>query len=108
MESWTASKLPRGRLKVALAGLSTSVCAVFLTVPELAENGRQATKNTDPTAVANRPAGRRTRASATIFMGSSEAEQGVTPAEQKAITRVKVISFDFVFISIMFCHNRRP
>src|SRR3989442_5999423 len=89
---------PKGRVKVALAGLTTSVLAVFLTLRDTTATGRLTTKKAAPIAVATRHAGRTTTVSAITTNGSrsSEAKLGVTPPKLSASTHTVVNSLVFM------------
>jgi len=83
---------PRGRLNVALAGLTTRAWAVFLTLLDAAAQGRARTNTAEPTTVATRQTGRTTRASAAASTGSvaSSAELETTPPRPTASTQIAV------------------
>src|ERR1035438_10038832 len=83
---------PTGRVNVALAGLTTSALAVFLTLLDNNAAGRATTNAAEPTTVATRQAGRTTRASATTSRGllSSDAELEATLPRPTANTQIVV------------------
>ena len=83
-----------GRVKVARAGASTSVLAVFFTLFDAAANGRAITKMALPTSVAAKQIGRTTSASAAVDMESARA-LGVVRPPMSARHRREMI---FVFI----------
>src|ERR1051326_2240626 len=87
-----------GRVKVALAGLTTRTSAVVLTLLEMAAIGQLTTKKTLPTIVATRQTGRTMTTSATTMAGSGRvwAKVELVAAKQKASTHKKVISFVFI------------
>jgi hypothetical protein len=88
---------PKGLVKVALAGVTTRAWAVFLVLRDIAENGRLATKNTEPTAVAAKQAGRMISMSVIINIpGSSVAKLELAVAKIRASRHV--VSLSLVFI----------
>src|SRR2546426_442111 len=97
---------PKGRVKVALAGLTTNVLAVFLTLLERAATGRLRTKTAEPITVAAKQAGRTTTVSAITVNGPlwSYARPGVAAPRLSASTQTEVNSL--VFISITIPHGR--
>src|SRR5947208_14913181 len=87
-----------GRVKVALAGLTTSTSAVVLTLLEMAAIGRLTTKKTLPIIVATRQTGRTMTTSATTMAGSGRVWATVefVGAKQKASTHKREMSFVFI------------
>ena len=88
---------PKGLVNVALAGVMTRAWAVFLVLWDMAANGRLATKNTEPTAVAAKQAGRTITMSVTIKIPcSSPAKLELAVAKSRASRHV--VSLSLVFI----------
>lgn len=80
-----------GRVKVARAGASTSVLAVFFTLLDAAANGRAITKMALPTTVATKHIGRTTSASAAVDMLSTARAPGVDRQPRSARHRRETI-----------------
>src|SRR5207249_8906927 len=88
---------PRGRVKVALAGVTTKASAVGFTLLEVAATGRLTTKKTLPTIVATKQSGRTTTASATTIAGS-----GVVSANVEVVLAIQTVTAQIIVISLVF------
>jgi hypothetical protein len=64
-------KSPNGRVKVALAGHTTSVCAVLSTLLDITAKGNATTNTVAPSTVARKQLGRATATSATTAIDLS-------------------------------------
>src|SRR5258705_11867608 len=87
---------PKGRVKVARAGLTTNARAVVLTLLEIAAIGRATTKNALPITVATKQAGRTRTTSATTLKGSGSSAPKLGLAQPIASTQRVVNSLVFI------------
>jgi hypothetical protein len=87
-------------VKVALAGDTTMVLAVFLMLFEVAATGRLTTKNNDPNMVTTRQAGRTTTVSVTTASGPSLAKVLAVPAHIIAAAHSAIKARFFIVRSV--------
>src|SRR4051794_33431735 len=91
-------KSPTGRVNVALAGYTISVCAVFFTLRDIAAKGRATMNNAVPPMVATKQPGRTSETSASASNDlSSPAEAGVAELKraraQSAVNSLVFMAF---------------
>src|SRR3954471_9685380 len=93
-------KSPSGRVKVAFAGLTTSVCAVLFTLPDVAAIGSATIKSAVPMMVAARQPGRTTRASLMTSTELSAARAGIEVLKTIISTQSAVMHLVFMAVLI--------